>query len=210
METDSWSNLWHCPPVNNGGESWWCGNESVTTACQTGVNASFVSYTDGSILGFPPLTPSPSAPSKSSSNLVATTSSAGPSSKAPTVTASSLAYTATGSPGPTQIQGQSIRPPTGSPMSAQTKAPSTSLPTAIGVGIGVPLSIATVGFLGFLFWKEAMRQRRTKPRTLSQKIGLNSGGQFAAATIHGQWTDLPDAQLSRELDGQGRTELSSI
>lgn len=111
---------------------------------------------------------------------------------------------------PAQTQGQSTRLPTGSSVPAQTEAPSSSLPTAIGVGIGVPLGIAIVGFLGFFFWKEAMRQRRTKPRTLSQKTGLNNDGQLAAATVDGQWTELPDAQIPRELDGHERIELSSI
>ena len=183
---------------------------TVTTACKAGINASFVSYTEGSILGFPPLTPSPSASFESSSNLVTTTFSAGPTSKAPTVTASSLADTSTGSPMPAQTQEQSTRLPTGPPVPAQTQAQSTSLPTAIGVGIGVPLGIATVAFIGFLFWKEVVRQHKRDSRKPIQEIGMNNGGQFDAATIDGRWTELPDAQLPRELDGHGRTELPSI
>lgn len=201
MKTDSWSNIWMCPSS----KLWWSGNDSETTPCQTGTNASFVDYTSGSILGFPPVTPLPSAQTNSPSNAVTTTFSTGPSSEATTAPASSSANTSTGSHVPAQTQAQSTRLPTGSCVPAQTEAPSTSLPTAIGVGIGVPLGTATVGFLGFILWKEARRQRRTKPRTL-RKIGLNNGGQFAAAAIDGQWTELPDAQLPRELDTYQRTE----
>lgn len=205
MNTDGVSNLWLCPST----DVWWCGRSPETTACQTGINASFVGYTAGSILGFPPLTLSPSAQINSPSNPVTATISAGPTSKATAVMASSSVKMSTGSLVPAQTQGQLTRLPTGSSVPVETEAPSTSLPIAIGVEIGVPLGIATVSFLGFNFGKEAMRQRRTKPRTL-RKSGLDNDGQFAAATIDGQWTELPEAQLPRELDGHGRTELSSL
>ena len=172
---------------------WWCGNNSETTPCQTGINASFVSYTGGYILGFPPVTYSPSVPTKSPSNLVTTTFSVETSSKSTIVPESPLANTSTGPPVP-----------------AQTQEHSTSPLIAIGVGIGIPLGIAAIGFLVFLFWKEALRQRRSKPRILSQDIGLNSGGHFAATAIEGQWTELPDAQLPRELYGRGGTEPLGI
>lgn len=55
-----------------------------------------------------------------------------------------------------------------------------------------------------------MRQRGSKPQTLSQEIGLKNYGQFAAAAIGGRWTELPDAELPGELNGHGRTELPSI
>ena len=56
-----------------------------------------------------------------------------------------------------QIVGQSTGLPTESSVPVQPQEHSASLPTAIGVGIGVPLGVATVGFLGFLFRKEAVR-----------------------------------------------------
>lgn len=208
VQTSGKSNLWHCPPVNNANEGWWCGNSGETTPCQPGIHASFVPYTTGYILGFPPLITPTSALTKDPSNLVITGSSVGPSSKTSTISTSSPMDTSTGPFVPTRTQEQSTRLPTDPPIPAQTQAHSTSLPTAIGVGIGVPLGIATIGLLAFLFWKESVRQRRSKPRITSQEIGLN-GGHFVAATF-GSRTELPDTQLPREVCGRGRTELPSI
>ena len=96
------------------------------------------------------------------------------------------------------------------PLPSQTHHHRTSIPTAVGFGIGIPLGAATIGLLGFLFWKNAMRQRRDSLRTPDQNPVLAPGGQFAAAAIDGRWIDLPEAQSPRELDGQGRTELPSL
>ncbi|KAF6238066.1 hypothetical protein HO173_003700 [Letharia columbiana] len=110
-----------------------------------------------------------------------------------TVQASSLANTSTGPPAP-----------------AQTQEQSTSLPTAVGVGIGVPLGTTAIGFLGFWFWKEAVRQRRSKARIPTQRTGLNNSSRFAAAPIDRSLKELPDTHLPRELDGQGGIVLPGI
>lgn len=184
---NTWSILWQCPQT----PGWWCGNGNFTSPCQTGISASFVSMTTGgSILGFPPVTPPPSAPTQDSSNTVTTILSAGSTLRATTVLPSSSANTSAHPPMPTQNQEHQ-----------------TSLPTAIGVGIGVPLVIAIMGFLGFLFWKETVRQRTSKLRIPSQDIGLKNGNQVGAATMNSPWNELHDRQLPRELDGYGRSEL---
>ena len=187
VQTNSWSNLWRCTPVNNGPVNWWCGNESKTPACHAGPDALFPSYPSGSILGFPPLTPSSSA--------LITTSS---------ITVTTAAPVTTASPAKTS---------TDPSVPVQTQKHSASLPTALGVGLGVPLGIATIGFLGFLFWKEAVRRRRSKPRTLSQEAVLNQTNKSALAAVDGSWTEgheLPDAQRPREMGGTVRMELSTI
>ncbi|KAM0804210.1 hypothetical protein BDR22DRAFT_837375 [Usnea florida] len=187
VQTSSWSNLWRCAPVNNEPVQWWCGNETKIPACHAGIDALFPSYPSGSILGFPPLTPSSSAPITTSSITVIT---------AAPVTTASTAKIATDPSVPVQTQ----------------KNPA-SLPTALGVGIGVPLGIATIGFLGFLFWREAARRRRSKPRTLSQEAVLNQTNKSAVAAVDGSSTEsreLPDAQRLREMDGTVRMELSCI
>lgn len=205
VTTTGASNLWKCPPaeLHNGTGAWWCGNERDILACQLGISASFIIYTSGSILGFPPVTLSSSALTKIPSNVAATTLSLAPNLKATTVSASSSANL----PVPAQTQEQSTNLPTDSAAPAQTQQHSNSLPTAIGVGIGVPLGLATIGFLGFIFWREAVRQRKSKPRILGQRIGSKNGGQVGAAAIHGPWNDSHEVQLPRELDDRGRTEL---
>ena len=213
VQKASWSNLWKCPPVNNGIQ-WWCGNETETTACQGGIHASFPSYTSGHVLGFPPLTPSSSTPTKSSNNVVTTASSAsvGPTSQLIYILASSPVNTSTGPSAPAQTQEQSAPTPTGSPTPGPTQNHSTSLPTAIGVGIGIgaPLGSAVIGLFGFLFWREKMRQRKPKPRIASQRPVPEDEDRSVVIFMDGRWPDLPDDQLPREIDARGRAELSSV
>ena len=201
-------NIWQCPPIDNGAIQWWCGNSSDTTPCQIGVNASFVSYIDGTILGLPPVTSSPSTATKDFSNIVTTTFSAGGIPEATTVTASSLAKTFTDNLVSAQPTAQSSRRPTNPPAPTQTQDSAANLPTAIGVGISVPLGIATIGLLGFLFWKEAARQRRSKPRILSQLV-LDKGEQSAVTASKSPCFEMPDDQRPGELGGNSRSELSN-
>ena len=203
VQTNSWSNLWRCAPVNNESVQWWCGNETETTACHAGIDAYFPSYPSGSILGFPPVTPSSSAPMTTFGSTVTTTFSAGPGSNAATVTASSATTVTAASPAEMS---------TDPSVPVQKQKHSASLPTALGVGIGVPLGIGIIGFLGFLSWREAARRRRSKPRILSQEA-VNQTDKSATAAVDGSWTEsheLPDAQRPRELGGNSRMELHSI
>lgn len=192
---------------------WRCGNETETMACEGGSHASS-SYTSGQVLGFPPLKPSPSTPTKSSNHLVTTVSSASaePSAKSIFISASSPVYTSRGPSAAAQTQKQSTPMPTESPTRGQTQNHPTSLPTAIEVGIGVPLGLAVIGLFGFLFlfWRKMTRQRKVEPRTPSQGPVPEKENRSAAISIYGQWTELPDAQLPREIDGRGRAELSSV
>lgn len=96
-------------------------------------------------------------------------------------------------------------------MPTQTQGHSASLPTAVGVGIGVPLGIACLGFLGFLFWKQVGRQRSrtSQSRVLREGPTLAIGDQPATAAIREQWSELPGIQSPRELGGTSRKELPS-
>lgn len=204
VQTNSWSNLWRCAPVNNEPVQWWCGNETETTACHAGIDAHFPSYPSGSILGFPPLTPSSSASVKIFGSTATTTFTAGPGSKAPAVTEPSATTVTAVSPAKTS---------TDPSVSVQTQNHSASLPTALGIGIGVPLGIFAVGILGFLSWREAARRRGSKARTLSQEAVLSETDKSTVAAIDRSWTEgheLPDAQQPRELGGNTRMELPSI
>ena len=108
-----------------------------------------------------------------------------------------------------QTQRRSTNLPTDPPAHAQGQENSASLPTAIGFGVGIPLGIAAIGFLGFLFWKAAGRQRKSKSQILSQKHALGNGDQSASAVIDRPGTGLPDAQLPIELADTSKKELPS-
>ena len=180
----SWSNIWQCPPVNNGPIRWWCGDEAVTPPCQSGVNASFLIPTAASELGLPPVTFSQPVGTKNPSDLVTTLFSSG-------TTDPKATYTNPSVP-------------------AQTPEHSANLTTAIGVGVGVLLGIAAIGFLGFLSWKLAERKCKGKSRIQSQEHAQGNGDQSASVVIDRPRTELPDAQLRRELDDTGMRELPRI
>ena len=109
-----------------------------------------------------------------------------------------------------QTQRRSANLPTNPPAPAQSQEHSASLPTAIGFGVGIPLGIAAIGFLGFLFWKATERQRKSKSQILNQKRALGHGAQSASAVIDRPGTELPDAQLPIELADTSTRALPSM
>ena len=198
MNKNQGSNLWPCRPVDYEPSQWWCGDVSVTSICQSGNQAYFLDYTSGSILGFPPMTSSPSAATQSSCDLATITFYISASSSSKVSTAPSLSA---------QTQKRSTALPTDPPAPAQSQEHSASLPTAIGFGVGIPLGIAAIGFLGFLFWQAAGRQSKSKSRVLSQKNALEHSDQSASAVIDRPRTELPDAQLPSELEDTSKRGL---
>ena len=201
MNKTQGANLWPCRPVNYEPSQWWCGDVSVTPICQSGNQAHFRDYTSGSILGFPPITSSPSAATQSSCDWATTTFYIPASSPAKMSTAPSLSA---------QTQRRSTNLPTDPPAPAQSQEPAASLPTAIGFGVGIPLGIAAIGFLGFLFWKAAGQERKSKSRILSQNYALGHGDQSASALIDRPWAELPGAQLPIELEDTSERILPSM
>ena len=79
--------LWRCPRMTTNTSEpvqWWCGNDEETAPCQTGPNASFVSYTAGSAQGIAPITSSNLSPSAIDTSTKPTTSFSSSSSTAVT------------------------------------------------------------------------------------------------------------------------------
>lgn len=193
---------------------------SVTPICQSGNQGFFHDYTSGSILGFPPITASPSVATQSSCELATTTfyipASAATQSSCELATttlyppASSPTKMSTAPSLSAQTQRLSTHLPTGPPAPAQSQEHPTILSTAIGLGLGIPLGIAAIGFLGFLYWKATERQRKSKSQLLSQEHAQGNGDQSASVVIDRPRIELPDAQLPRELDDTGMRELPSI
>ena len=237
------ANLWPCRQENYEPTQWWCGDPSVTPICQSGNQGYLRDYTSGSILGFPPISSSPSAATQSSCGLATTTFYASAScpikmSTAPSLSAQTLRRSTNLPTDPpastqsqehsaslpvssptdmstapslsTQTQRRSTNPPTGLPGPAKSQERSASLPTAIGFGVGIPLGIAAIGFLGFLFWRAAERERKSKSRILSQEHALGNGDQSASVVIDRLGNELPDAQLPSELDDTGKRELPGM
>jgi len=70
----------------------------------------------------------------------------------------------------------------------------------MGAGIGVPLGVAALGLLGFLFWREARRNSIRKPQVL--KVGDGSSRDEASAEADGQARigELSDSQRPWEAD----------
>ena len=93
--------------------------------------------------------------------------------------------------------------------SAQNRPQSSSLPTAIGAGIGVPLGIAAVGLLVFLFLRGVKSSDGTqsndeiKTTTGSHESRLND-------TVEGPRTELRNYQRPYELAGNRRAEMPGI
>lgn len=216
-------NLWNCSPLNTstaagwGNGQWWCGDGIETAGCQTGVNASIVSYTSGAFLGTPPITRTLSSATNAPSSPLTTVFPA----VSNTLSSSSSANPISGAAVPTQIQHEPIGSPNATGVastihastnaaasaSAETQRQSSSLPIALGVGISVPLTIATIGFLVFLFWREARLKDSRKSRMSS--CGNKMKPSVDEAIIYGSPTELPDNKLNPELGGNWRTEISS-
>ncbi|KAL9076975.1 MAG: hypothetical protein Q9161_000608 [Pseudevernia consocians] len=194
--------LWRCPRLTtNTSESlqWWCGNDQEALPCQTGADASFVSYTAGSALGFAPITSTLSSAIDTSTKPIS-------------LSLSSTAVTSIDTATPTQDPHESIglsiakdavptsHAPTTAATSAQDQPQSNKLPTAIGVGIGVPLGIATIGFLGFLFTRERKLKHKRKSTNSSHESGLT-------VNVDALPMELRDTQRPYELGDSGRNEM---
>ena len=54
------------------------------------------------------------------------------------------------------------------------------------------------------------RRRKSEPQAKSAEVDESNGDWFGAAVIDGWSSELPDAQLPRELEGQGKTELPGM
>ena len=186
-----WTNIWHCPGINNGPGFTWCGDENKVLACQSAVNVSntqsaFPTSTLATILGFPPITSTSLSPvaapaTVQDSNTVATQIALVPGT--PVTLSSTMAASPTAS-----------RP-------SQHPNQATQQASAIGAGIGVPLGVAAIGFLGLLFWRESKRRVMNKPQSPSPGNDDAEGGKPVANQATHTWGgEFPDSQTPLELD----------
>ena len=84
--------------------------------------------------------------------------------------------------------------------------------SAIGAGIGVPLGVAAIGFLGLLFWRETKRRNMNKRQILNAGNGDAQGGwPFANQATQKGGSELLDTQTPWELDHRkGVVEMPAL
>ena len=189
---NSSANLWHCPDTYN----MWCGR-SAETPCKTAYippgMSSARSYPSGINIGSPPTI------------LTSTSQTLGSSS-----TLSSGYFTVTSSEQRASSSGSStsrLFTIASSTAASRPTAPSrqgNQTAVAIGAGIGVPLGIAVIGLLGFLFsWSQ--RKRKDEVRNYSRHHQ-----SFQAIQTPRYGGEMPDTQIPTELDpGAMRVEMQS-
>ena len=196
--------LWKCPRATkttstSPPQQWWCGNDLDTPPCQTAPNSSFVTYTDGTALLIAPTKSTPSSAIDASTKPISLSSS-------PTAVTSIDTATATQNPHESisQSSAKDAVPTSHAPRavatSSQSQPQSNKLPTAIGVGIGVPLGIATIGFLGFLFTRETKLKDKMESTS-------SSHGSESDVNVYASRMELRDTERPYELGGIGRNEM---
>lgn len=100
---------------------------------------------------------------------------------------------------PKVIASTSTTPTTMIPTLAQSPRPSQNPPQApttaiaIGTGVGVPLSIASMAFLGFILWRRAKSRAKTKARISKTRISK-------PLNVRGSRRELGDTSIPWELD----------
>ena len=160
--------MWFCGSSRGSlGGPWWAGDEQETTPCKSGKSATFTIWPSanvGKVI----------KSGGSSSSVLSTTGSSSP------LARSTLSVSTT-----TSIVETSVATRSGT---ANTETNENKLPTALGAGLGIPLGIAAVGFLAFLYWR--VRQQKT---TIGQSRHRISRQQLEMR----EHTDV----RNRELDG---------
>ncbi len=209
VRTNIWANIFMCPgggPSNN--QTWWCGDGTV---CEGSSSASFIQYTSGSILGFPTIATistqlATTTQPQSAATSVARTNSPSASNSIPASILSASSQESLANP----VSAAGTH--TASSESSQTPHPAASMATGIGAGVGVPLGIAVVGLIGFLFWKEARRKDKVKPRHPALRNDVSSRDWTSAELHDERWiTEMSDHQVPWELDHRaGKVELPGV
>ena len=173
--------------------------------CQTSFNATFITYPTGSILGTAPVafTPPPSPtstwtqpntllpptlPTHQSADVAAAPTQTLRESTSPSI------ITLTASTAPTSM-------PTAASAQSQTPRSSELPSTAIGAVVGVPLAVAAIGFLVFLFSRGANGRNGTE----SVNVRCESEREKSAVVAERPpRADLRDPRCPLELDGATR------
>lgn len=174
-------------------------------ACQKDCNISntqstFPISTLASILGFPPVDSTSSAPVAAPATVQHSTKVATRVTlvSATPVTRSSTMAPSTTASGPSEHSSQA-----------------TQQATAIGAGIGVPLGAAAIGFLVLLCWRGTRRGNRNKQqrqqRPYSGNGGAQGGSPLASKATPRSRAEFPDSQIPWELDHRaGIVEMPAL
>ena len=133
--------IFNCP-----GKSWYFCDDQLSTKCDNGsTEFQAYNYTKAIFLGTPPISSTEHIATANSHILTSSTEQITTANAS--VTKSAASITLTNQPTCTEIIHQSSLPA-----------------TAIGVGLGVPFGIAAIGFLVFLFWRDARRKNARGPK----------------------------------------------
>ena len=167
--------MWFCGSSRSSlGGPWWAGDEQETTPCKSGKSATFTIWPSanvGKVI----------KPGGSSSSVLSTAGSSSPLARSTHSVSTTNMDPSTGS----SILETSVATRSGT---TNTENNDNKLPTALGAGLGIPLGIAAVGFLVFLFWR--VRRQQT---TIGQSRHRISRQQL-------EMRDHTDVR-NRELDG---------
>ena len=230
------ANIWKCPSSGQymwcGDQATvgYCGSFANTSGVQFALPIEY--YNGGSVLGCPPvtsaqrdtltvthsadsvnITTSVESPTMTTSSLstsfppstsavVSVTPSVSFSSSQAAILKASATYLASSS----TIQGTS----TGSvslPEHSQSPPQNSNTATAIGAGIGVPLSAAVIGLLGLIFWNKSKKSENVQRDELDMRQKL-CNLRRSMMTV-GRERELPDNQRPWEADADaGKAELA--
>ncbi|KAI9873290.1 MAG: hypothetical protein M1830_000579 [Pleopsidium flavum] len=181
------ANLWNCPRSTAQGLSWWCGHEELQP-CQSS-NGHFVNYLSGAIRVRASTTTTLSSPINSASEYGPASGVAATNVSTPPDRASATSYHAAN---------RSDNNSTASPVPSSTG--SSHIATAIGFGVGVPLGIAALGFLGFLFYRERWRGQASEQLQANNRKAVRNSQRESIQEVS------PIQRLwPQELHAEGRT-----
>lgn len=196
-------------PYNNIGGEYWVGDTELTTPCRSGRRASFTPWPTadiGKVIRRPALSSSESVTTSSSDQTTFASSSALSATSASTFTVSSELVASS-------VNASSVAG-THQPGDSTASADRQSL--ALGAGLGVPLGMASLGFMAFLFWKLRQQKQKSIPyrdstqaqksrreRTIDQAARELSGGETGQEMWAENLREIP------EIDSRQRHETGT-
>ena len=192
--------MWNCGAADNRLEGpWWVGDEKRVIPCQSGQGASFTAWpreTIGKVIQRTTSTSSSASASTSQTGQTSPASSSTPS------TTSALSPTTQATPRTSSVDLPSV-PATNQPGGSSGSGDRLSL--ALGIGLGVPLGIASIGFLAFLLWKARHQKRPSMPPSdFAQADKLN--GEYLDQTAK----DMGGDETAQEMGEKDPKELPEI
>ena len=173
-----------------------CGKDSNVSNTQS----AFPISTHASILGFPPVDSTSSAPVTAPATFQHSITAATHVtlvSANPVTLFSTMAVASATASGPSQHSNQA-----------------TQQATAIGAGIGLPLGVAAIGFVVLLFWRETrgnINKQQRQQHPYSGNGDAQRGSPVASKATPRLGAELPDSQIPWELDHRaGIVEIPAL